>query len=86
MATSAAPLPNLGPDVDRGANVAATYIVGCAVTFIVLVLRFWARYTIRGLAIDDWCMLITWVRILHPSWGLDGMLTGSRFHSFRSLS
>jgi hypothetical protein len=52
---------HLGPDVDRGADVAATYIVGCSVTFIVLLLRFWCRLRIEGLAIDDWCMLIAWV-------------------------
>lgn len=61
MTTTQPPVPDLGPDTDRGANVAATYIVGCAVTFIFVFLRFWARYQIRSVAIDDWCMLITWV-------------------------
>ncbi|PSN75622.1 hypothetical protein BS50DRAFT_568219 [Corynespora cassiicola Philippines] len=58
---AAPPMPDLGPDVDRGANVAATYIVGCSVSFIFVLLRFWARYQIRALAIDDWCMLVTWI-------------------------
>lgn len=61
MINSPPPVLDLGLDVDRGGKVAAAYIVGCAISFIFVALRFWARIQIRGLALDDWCMLVTWV-------------------------
>jgi hypothetical protein len=48
-------------DVDRGANLAATYIAGCLLSLIFVVMRFFGRYSIAGVGIDDWCMLVTWV-------------------------
>jgi hypothetical protein len=86
MTNPATAVPDLGPDVDRGANVAATYIVGCAVSFIFVALRFWARYRISGLATDDWCMLVTWVHIPQLLYLIRAVLTYSRFHLCRSLS
>ncbi|KAF2871552.1 hypothetical protein BDV95DRAFT_606986 [Massariosphaeria phaeospora] len=57
--------PDLGyPDLDRGPNLAATYIAGCVLTFIFVVTRLCARFSIAGVGIDDWCMLITWIVFL----------------------
>lgn len=52
------------PDYDRGPHLAAVYIAGCAVSFVFVAMRLMARFSIAGVGIDDWCMLITWVRIL----------------------
>lgn len=49
------------PDVDQGnALLAATWST-TAVAFVFLALRFWARLSKRALAIDDACMLLSWV-------------------------
>ncbi|KAH7118728.1 hypothetical protein B0J11DRAFT_508831 [Dendryphion nanum] len=52
------------PDHDRGAHLAATYITGCALTLIFVVGRLCARFSIAGIGIDDWCMLVTWIVFL----------------------
>jgi hypothetical protein len=49
------------PDVDRGAQLAGTYIAGCAISFVFVATRLCARYSIAGVGVDDWCMLVTWV-------------------------
>lgn len=49
------------PDEDRGPRLAATYIAGCAISLIFVTMRLCARYSIAGVGIDDWCMLVTWV-------------------------
>lgn len=56
------------PDVDRGSHLAATYIAGCALSFVFVAMRLTARYSIAGVGVDDWCMLITWVKLYHPSY------------------
>ncbi|KAF2756869.1 hypothetical protein EJ05DRAFT_511646 [Pseudovirgaria hyperparasitica] len=48
-------------DLDRGVAFAAIFISECVLTTVVVVLRFWARWSIRKIAIDDWVMLATWV-------------------------
>lgn len=50
-------------DVDRGPHLAATYIAGCAISFVFVAMRLCARFSIAGVGIDDWCMLVTWVSI-----------------------
>lgn len=50
------------PDADRGASLAATYIAGCALSLIFVAMRLCARFSIAGVGIDDFLMLITWVR------------------------
>ncbi|KAF2713000.1 hypothetical protein K504DRAFT_127776 [Pleomassaria siparia CBS 279.74] len=52
------------PDVDRGSQLAATYISGCAVSSIFVVMRLCARFSIAGVGIDDICMLVTWIVFL----------------------
>ncbi|ORY18572.1 hypothetical protein BCR34DRAFT_596160 [Clohesyomyces aquaticus] len=49
------------PDVDRGPQLAAAYIAGCGVTFVFVAMRLCARFSIAGVGIDDWSMLITWL-------------------------
>ena len=49
------------PDYDRGGQLAATYIAGCVICLFFVVMRLTARFSIAGVGIDDWCMLITWV-------------------------
>jgi hypothetical protein len=53
----APPIP--GPDEDRGAQLVAAYVVGCAASLIFVALRFWSRISFGGLGADDWCMLVT---------------------------
>ncbi|KAF2009489.1 hypothetical protein BU24DRAFT_497104 [Aaosphaeria arxii CBS 175.79] len=55
-----APAPNY-PDADRGVSLAATYITGCVVSLVFVVMRLCARYSIAGVGIDDWLMLVTWI-------------------------
>lgn len=50
------------PDYDRGPHLAAVYIAGCVVSLGFVGMRLTARFSIAGVGIDDWCMLITWVR------------------------
>ncbi|KAF2245788.1 hypothetical protein BU26DRAFT_607965 [Trematosphaeria pertusa] len=52
------------PDYDRGPHLAAVYIAGCAVSFVFVAMRLMARFSIAGVGIDDWCMLITWIVFL----------------------
>ncbi|KAL5397406.1 hypothetical protein PMIN06_003653 [Paraphaeosphaeria minitans] len=52
------------PDYDRGPHLAAVYIVGCAVSLVLVGMRLTARFSIAGVGIDDWCMLITWAIFL----------------------
>ncbi|KAF2267246.1 hypothetical protein CC78DRAFT_490743 [Lojkania enalia] len=52
------------PDSDRGPQLAATYIAGCAIASIFVAMRLCARFSIAGVGIDDWCMLITWIVFL----------------------
>lgn len=59
----AATMPDY-PDYDRGPHLAAVYIAGCAVSFIFVAMRLMARFSIAGVGVDDWCMLITWVCLL----------------------
>lgn len=51
------------PDEDRGANLAAAYIAGCAISLVFVAMRLCARYSIAGVGMDDWCMLVTWVSL-----------------------
>ncbi|KAF2729250.1 hypothetical protein EJ04DRAFT_447633 [Polyplosphaeria fusca] len=51
-------------DHDRGSHLAATYIAGCAIAFVFVVMRLCARFSIAGVGIDDWSMLITWIVFL----------------------
>lgn len=53
----APPIP--GPDEDRGAQLVAAYVVGCAASLIFVALRFWSRISLGGLGADDWSMLVT---------------------------
>jgi hypothetical protein len=50
-------------DLDRGSKLAATYIAGCAVSFMFVGMRLMARYSIAGVGFDDWVMLATWVSV-----------------------
>ncbi|KAI1345328.1 integral membrane protein [Xylaria sp. FL0043] len=50
------PLP---PDVDRGPRLIAMFWSYTAIILVVLSLRFYARYKIRAIGLDDWLMLIT---------------------------
>ncbi|KAF2105641.1 hypothetical protein BDV96DRAFT_509034 [Lophiotrema nucula] len=52
------------PDVDRGGHLAATYIAGCCIAFVFVAMRLCARFSIAGVGIDDWCMLVTWIVFL----------------------
>lgn len=52
------------PDLDRGPHLAAVYIAGCAISFVVVVMRMMARYSIASVGLDDWVMLVTWVSLL----------------------
>ncbi|KAF2661486.1 hypothetical protein K491DRAFT_586977 [Lophiostoma macrostomum CBS 122681] len=52
------------PDRDRGGQLAATYIAGCVVSLFFVIMRLTARFSIAGVGIDDWCMLITWIVFL----------------------
>ncbi|KAL1607918.1 hypothetical protein SLS60_002857 [Paraconiothyrium brasiliense] len=49
------------PDYDRGPHLAAVYIAGCLVSLVFVGMRLTARFSIAGVGIDDWCMLITWL-------------------------
>ncbi|KAF2684151.1 hypothetical protein K458DRAFT_303769 [Lentithecium fluviatile CBS 122367] len=48
-------------DSDRGSQLAAVYIAGCAITFVFVGMRLTARYSIASVGIDDWTMLSTWI-------------------------
>lgn len=61
MSSQAVPPPLPGPDVDRAAQLASTYIIGCGLSFVFVLLRFWSRLSIHQVASDDWWMLATWV-------------------------
>ena len=50
--------PPAGGDVDRGPIVYGVYWAFFAISTVVLVLRFWARYQIRAVGADDWVMLV----------------------------
>lgn len=52
------------PDIDRGSQLAAVYIAGCAISFVFVAMRLCARFSIAGVGIDDWCMLVTWMVFL----------------------
>ncbi|KAF1965805.1 hypothetical protein BU23DRAFT_545415 [Bimuria novae-zelandiae CBS 107.79] len=49
------------PDYDRGPHLAAVYIAGCVVSLVFVGMRLTARFSIAGVGIDDWCMLVTWI-------------------------
>ncbi|PVH93849.1 hypothetical protein DM02DRAFT_211591 [Periconia macrospinosa] len=49
------------PDYDRGPALAAVYIAGCAISFIFVSMRLTARFSIAGVGVDDWLMLLTWI-------------------------
>lgn len=49
------------PNIDRGNEIIAIFSVQCGVSLLFVVLRLWARISIRGTGIDDLFMLITWV-------------------------
>ena len=51
----------LGGDVDRGPALVALYWTESAVAILLIVFRFYARWTIRSLGKDDWMMLFTLV-------------------------
>ena len=51
----------LGGDVDRGPALVALYWTESAVAILFIILRFSARWTIRGIGKDDWMMLFTLV-------------------------
>ncbi|KAF2265442.1 hypothetical protein CC78DRAFT_423481, partial [Lojkania enalia] len=51
--------PYPGPDVDRGPRVAATYIIGCSIATVFVILRLYSRVSIGAIGADDWCMLAT---------------------------
>jgi len=53
-------------DIDRGPQLAAVYIAGCALSFVFVGMRLMARYSIARVGIDDWVMLATWVSICDP--------------------
>ena len=55
------PVP-LGGDQDRGPSLVGLYWTECALSMIIVGLRFYARISIRGLGADDWMMLSTVVR------------------------
>ena len=59
-------------DADNGPKLAATYIAGCAVSFVFVAMRLCARFSIAGVGIDDWFMLVTWVCLLRkPTLSID---------------
>lgn len=62
MSASLGPEP-LDGDVDRGARLVAIYSVECGIALAFLLLRTWARVSVRGLGIDDYVMHITGVRM-----------------------
>ncbi|KAF1949690.1 hypothetical protein CC80DRAFT_483939 [Byssothecium circinans] len=51
----------IAPDYDRGPHLAAVYIAGCVVSFLFVASRLTARFSIAGVGIDDWAMLVTWI-------------------------
>lgn len=60
-----APVPPLmstvGPDTDRAASLVACYFVGCGLSLAFVILRFWARLSIKAIGYDDWFTLASWV-------------------------
>jgi hypothetical protein len=80
MSIPATNRPDLGPDVDRGTNVVAAYIVSCTLAFIFVLLRFWSRSRVRGLGADDWCMLLTFVYTPYQFHQTHTTLTYSGYH------
>ncbi|KAI1176642.1 hypothetical protein F4777DRAFT_597225 [Nemania sp. FL0916] len=53
--------PTRPPDIDRGKETIAFFSTLCGISFIFIVLRLWARKTIRGIAFDDLFIVITWI-------------------------
>lgn len=54
------PLPNpLPPDEDRGPQLIGAFWTWSALSIILVMLRFYARYQLRAIGLDDWMMLIT---------------------------
>ena len=51
-----------GGDENRGPHLSALVLTECAVAFVVLSLRMYSRFMIRGLGWDDYLMLLTLVR------------------------
>ena len=54
-------LPPTGDDKDRGPAVMAIAWVECTFAIVVVSLRFWGRYLIKKVGIEDWLMLFTLV-------------------------
>ncbi|KAM7200827.1 hypothetical protein V8F33_003758 [Rhypophila sp. PSN 637] len=54
------PLPNpLPPDEDRGPQLMGAFWTWSALSIILVALRFYARYQLRAIGLDDWMMLFT---------------------------
>jgi hypothetical protein len=50
-----------GGDVDRGRTASIIVMVQISVAVLIVAARFYARYMIKNLGKDDWCMLFTLV-------------------------
>lgn len=60
---TAPPAPPSLPNIDRGVPLIAVYSSLCGISLLFLVLRLWARLSLRAIGWDDIFMSITWVRI-----------------------
>ncbi|KAI0451211.1 hypothetical protein F5B21DRAFT_507499 [Xylaria acuta] len=55
------PMAMKPPNIDRGNEIIAIFSVQCGLSLLFVVLRLWARISIRGTGLDDVFMVITWI-------------------------
>lgn len=52
------------PDIDRGPSLEAAIWTQVAIALVFVILRFWARSYRQAVALDDYLMLTSWVRMI----------------------
>ncbi|KAM3071006.1 hypothetical protein ACMFMG_009912 [Clarireedia jacksonii] len=67
-----------GGDVDRGRTATIIVMVQISIAILIVAARFYARYMIKNLGKDDWCMLFTLIlficygSLMAKQWSLGG--------------